>query len=493
MRRIDLTLLPILCCVFVYCYPVQSKEAASTTAGRLFYLATPSLGLPSLDKETKVIVSFLTPEDGVMISITKQGVDLKQQITLTAMTDYLYNVDTEYIERDGEVTYEWALRLFSDNGYFCVTVSISFNRESTDTVQLLPVAGWGRQYYTVHLRDTFSIQIVVDKGPVNLTVTFRFTSMETSLRYKDIYIYNGDEKQFLVQAQGALEISTCRRSFGKSEDATGTRIVGTANFGVLSFSCHGVTNSSSCSRSDYVIRGLVAEMLLPQECYGTEFIVVPGVLQLEQGFIIVIASEANTDVKLIYSKEELVMLSRAGMSITIDLLQEVYLLRSSLPVQVVYIQRSTCSDKSEGSNVGPSMGLLIPTNLFYWLYLFSVPSAFNVSNFLVVVVELPSLHFIQLDNQIFSNDFSLKRAPNNSIWHIGYMSIDSGAHKLVSTQPSPFGSYLYSTSYLHPVGYIAAHVNTECEATIMTMTISDKKDNDCDRFVDEEVMNEKGK
>ncbi|KAK6970603.1 hypothetical protein BgiMline_026282, partial [Biomphalaria glabrata] len=307
MRRIDLTLLPILCCVFVYCYPVQSKEAASTTAGRLFYLATPSLGLPSLDKETKVIVSFLTPEDGVMISITKQGVDLKQQITLTAMTDYLYNVDTEYIERDGEVTYEWALRLFSDNGYFCVTVSISFNRESTDTVQLLPVAGWGRQYYTVHLRDTFSIQIVVDKGPVNLTVTFRFTSMETSLRYKDIYIYNGDEKQFLVQA----------RSFGKSEDATGTRIVGTANFGVLSFSCHGVTNSSSCSRSDYVIRGLVAEMLLPQECYGTEFIVVPGVLQLEQGFIIVIASEANTDVKLIYSKEELVMLSRAGMSITV--------------------------------------------------------------------------------------------------------------------------------------------------------------------------------
>ncbi|KAH9523870.1 hypothetical protein Btru_047275 [Bulinus truncatus] len=480
---------------------IYFPEVSSTNSGRLFYVATPDLFVSSHHKESKIIFSLLTHYQQLTVQITKQGntssLDLNDAVLLQRLRVENYELDKMYHRVDNEVTIDGAFRFFAEDGLFFLSVTFFVDSQSGDSFQALPAQGWGTTYFTLNLRETFSLQIVTDYGPVTLTIKFRFGTKDLVLRYKDVYIKDSDEKRFVLQARSALIFSSCKKYDRKSSDATGTWITGDDKFGVISTSCHGVTTSRFCNQTQ-LVSSIVAEMLLPVDCYGTEFVSLVTRDRLEQGYLLIVASAAQTEVK-VYSPtgHSYLMLSLSGDSITKDLDKDIISLRSNLPVQVAYVQRSTCLGSSLNFYGGASMSMLVPTNLFYWTYLFSVRSIPGVAHSVIFVLQLPSMIYILINDQALPEDFSLslKVAAGNSSWHVGEIAITQGVYQLSSSLSIPFGCYLYGLkryfSYMHPVGYLAAHFNTECERNIKAMKDSDGLDNDCDRWVDEEIRDEK--
>nr|KAI8752426.1 platelet endothelial aggregation receptor 1-like [Biomphalaria glabrata] len=173
--------------------------------------------------------------------------------------------------------------------------------------------------------------------------------------------------------------------------------------------------------------------------------------------------------------------------------------RSTHPIQVLYFHKSTCKarpDKPSSEEGGPSVTIIVPTNLFYFKYIWGSPYELGEHHYITIIIKTIYV------NDIYHNGVHLKdKIPWQNVydpfyksdWKTGMMSASPRYLHILSSPKTSFGCYLYGfnghTSYISPAGFLTSHINTYCTSSVSTMKIDDLVDNDCDLQVDEELEN----
>ncbi|XP_059142308.1 uncharacterized protein LOC131929938 [Physella acuta] len=116
-------------------------------------------------------------------------------------------------------------------------------------------------------------------------------------------------------------------------------------------------------------------------------------------------------------------------------------------------------------------------------------------NYVTIVIDYTKIDLIRLDNLKLPDTIKWREVTGMKNWKVGSTSVTEGTHTLHSTLLVYFGCYLYGMfdfyGYMHPGGYISGNINEACEETMKTMARGDLLDNDCDRRIDEEMMDGK--
>ncbi|XP_059166812.1 uncharacterized protein LOC131949064 isoform X2 [Physella acuta] len=156
-----------------------------------------------------------------------------------------------------------------------------------------------------------------------------------------------------------------------------------------------------------------------------------------------------------------------------------------------------------GKDCTSSMALawLVPVQLFLFSYAFSVPLPSNSSVgpmriFLIMIAEKDTYPYILVDDVRALSYKAMVSDVSRTTYQVRYLQISPGWHSAYSTKHDNFGLYLYGWkdggTFLHTVGYV---VKDECKVNHLAigripMKPGDRRDNDCDHLVDEDLPNE---
>ncbi|XP_059166804.1 uncharacterized protein LOC131949060 isoform X1 [Physella acuta] len=165
--------------------------------------------------------------------------------------------------------------------------------------------------------------------------------------------------------------------------------------------------------------------------------------------------------------------------------------------------RVLCYYIGRGKDCTSSMALawLVPVDLFYFSYALSVPFPSNSSLgpmriFLIMIAEKDTYPDILVDDMRTLSYKAMVSDVSRTMYQVRYLQISPGWHSAYSTKHDNFGLYLYGWkdggTFLHTVGYVVKH---ECKVNHLAMDRipmkpGDRRDNDCDKLVDEDLPNE---
>ncbi|KAH9495605.1 hypothetical protein Btru_014768, partial [Bulinus truncatus] len=393
---------------------------------------------------------------------------------------------------------KWTLR-FLGNLQYGLTVLMEERVRMTATFVAIPVDSWGKIYYAVTLRKSpYLVIIAFEEADVILDLR-RYSSVTNSLMQLTInllkVIMNGTDKITLsLERYGAVDISGCSNS---TSSLSGTNIVSNEPIGVVSGSCGGrlYQPAENCSK-ERILSDLAAEMLAPHETYGRVFITPVLTLRLSSGSLLVVASQPDTLVRYIDDRGESkdVTLTQSGNVIR---LPASHWVSGTKPIAVYYIQRSGCdptsssTDETDNELGEASLSLVVPVELFYFKYVFIVPSVAGAENYIIMVINNVRRRTLVLDGNYLSSQLIWDKALGTHSYTQGGMAITEGVHRLATVDFSAFGCYLYglklSHSYMHPVGFRTSRINTDCEERLkIPNRPGDLIDSDCYHGDDDE-------
>ncbi|XP_055873040.1 uncharacterized protein LOC106074298 isoform X2 [Biomphalaria glabrata] len=242
-------------------------------------------------------------------------------------------------------------------------------------------------------------------------------------------------------------------------------------------------------------------MLLPYETYGTEFISFNILGRLSQGLVAVVASKNNTEVKLYTNNNgttSSVFLQQTGDWVYLPVSGFNYYFKADKAIQVIYVHRSVCRSQEGGINEedqgGPSLGLLLPMELFYDHFIWSTPFTegnANFSNYATYVADANNIPYMRLDHNLL-NITNWENVIGQREYRVGSLQVSKGLHTTFVITTSKFVCYVYGfadhASYMLAPNFISSPINLPCTRSVTFMMPGDLRDNDCDFFVDEEAF-----
>ncbi|XP_059166824.1 uncharacterized protein LOC131949079 [Physella acuta] len=171
------------------------------------------------------------------------------------------------------------------------------------------------------------------------------------------------------------------------------------------------------------------------------------------------------------------------------------MISSDIPKHIKADNLIVCYYLSKGNDCASSLALawLVPVELFYFSYAFSVPYPNNSRStpmraYLIMVAEKDLYSDILVDDMRALSYNALVSDVPTSTYQIRYLQVSSGWHSAYSTNMDNFGLYLYgwkdSGAFLHAVGFV---VKQEVCTIYKEMQPGDLIDNDCDGSVDEDI------
>ncbi|XP_055873719.1 uncharacterized protein LOC106059594 isoform X2 [Biomphalaria glabrata] len=282
----------------------------------------------------------------------------------------------------------------------------------------------------------------------------------------------------------AVSISLCEERY--TGNFTGTKITAENPIGVITGNCwSGIEN---CNSTMAAVKDATLEMFLPTVSFGKEFItfkVYSVGFRYEVENLIVSVTD-NTSVVII-SKRSFVSVTilKAGDTHSFFLQGQdgPQMITSNHPIQVMQIFRPYCLDsavKDLYSYGGVALSLLLPTNMYFNFYTWSIPIPGILAT--MVIIKQIGVQVEVLDEKqttINSTTWKAGKEP----WLVGEFKI----HKQYqASSESLFGCYVFGIdariTYMHMAGY---SLNVECNTS--RPEPSDNIDNDCDGLIDEEV------
>ncbi|XP_055872204.1 uncharacterized protein LOC106075918 [Biomphalaria glabrata] len=338
-----------------------------------------------------------------------------------------------------------------------------------------------------------SIQVFNSEGPNTITFLLKLTSRSLPLQYLSRSYGDQSRIKITLSSQEGFTMTTCGNSTG---DATGTYIYGLQKFGVLTGSCQGRTPAMKCNDNSTSSMSpsfdIVSEMLMPWETFGSEFITLAIGTRISLSYFIVLAGQDYSEVNIYNSEQhpESYVLRKRGDFLMRRLDQTECLVKSNESIQMICVQASTCLG-APGELGDTSLSMLVPTQLFYFKYIFSVNDIFPATHQAIIVGNVAYLEFLYLNESQLDKEIVWHSVSGSLTWSLGSIPLETGTYLLHNTLRQNFGCYLYgqyvNVSFMHPAGYIAASISEVCR-TMMHMKAGDLLDNDCDRRIDEELL-----
>ncbi|KAK6959294.1 multiple epidermal growth factor-like domains protein 10, partial [Biomphalaria glabrata] len=280
----------------------------------------------------------------------------------------------------------------------------------------------------------------------------------------------------------SLAISYCSTDY--PGNLTGTKITAEQPIGVIVGNC--ITGSDLCAPGGKSLSDMAAEMALPVVSFGKEFITFKVNLSsiVHSVNILIVSLSNNTQVAISTGITFVSFkIHKARSTHLVNEGEYPSVIKSNYPIQVMLILRPRCL---EGVNEAPSfrgvaVSPLLPTSMYYNEYFLSNLSlAWPV--FVVMVKEKRIRIFIENKEKVVDKKL-VKWTMVNERWEFGEMRITSEMRLFARL---PFGCYVASLNAKSSIFHVAGY-SMRIYCTVKIMRPSDKKDNDCDGEVDEEI------
>ncbi|XP_059166822.1 uncharacterized protein LOC131949074 [Physella acuta] len=227
---------------------------------------------------------------------------------------------------------------------------------------------------------------------------------------------------------------------------------------------------------------------------------------------LIIATMEAPETCVTINKEETFFLSKSyHRTITINF---------DYPLHVKADGLIVCYYLSKGKDCTSSMALawLVPVELFYFSYVFSVPFPYNstasqMRAYAILVADKDKYTSLLVDGKHALNyrcihniksvtailvfaEKALVSDVSTTSYQVRYLKISPGSHTASSTIHYPFGLYLYGWkdggTFLHAAGYAIRKTSGDCTTDLGAMLPGDLVDNDCDGLLDEDLRTADG-
>ncbi|XP_055872567.1 uncharacterized protein LOC106058032 isoform X2 [Biomphalaria glabrata] len=342
-----------------------------------------------------------------------------------------------------------------------IMVSIHEGVRGQETFKAVPVAGWGRRYHAVTFGYKYSLVVMTSEEPNIITLTFQSNRSDFSYNHSGVIFKNGHSIQMQLFRLKPYAFSSCDKE-GCQGSLTGSTVIGEKPIGIVTGNCRSLNDGMVCQSEEREEENYIVEMMLPQETYGRQFILIKEIEAFKMGYTVVIAGTDNTMVHTYKKRDgrnlDVVQTYLRKANDWTKLKDYISYINASHGVLVVYVQ----SAKTKVG--GPSFLQIIPMELFYFKYMIIKTIIFSVRG--------------------------------KDTWKVYIGQIDKNSIFVVLSTRGNFGCYQYgvgySTSYMHSSGFISSPINNDiqsCAQTRVRMAAVDLIDNDCDGQIDEEVAN----
>ncbi|XP_055873679.1 uncharacterized protein LOC106076834 [Biomphalaria glabrata] len=413
---------------------------------------------------TRVDVSF----DSRQVAVTYIGQNNLHTETINILG---YN-EKNYIQRAPGLMEPFLIK--SQNPIIVsVLVIDEANLTSTASFQALPVQSWGRSYIIVTLNQHAFLFI--------MTIKDQQAWIELKCTTPCNHPFHGSVH---LQSMKAVTISFCLESY--TGNLTGTKIAALNPIGVIAGNCW--SEIEKCDYPTPTMKDMSLEMFLPTVTFGTEFITFRITSEIIEHVVenLIISVTDNTRVAIISGRSFVsVTLAKAGdtHSFFLQRSDSPRKITSSHPIQFLLVSRPNCSDPSLRSVLGlggVALSLLIPTNMYFTFYAWSLPIQEWMA--VVVIIKQKGNNVEMLDESLTNREFTNWQMANEP-WEVGELRI----HKQYQASSiSKFGCFVFGISntitFMHMSGY---SLNVDCNTS--RPQPSDNIDNDCDGLIDEEV------
>ncbi|KAK0062064.1 multiple epidermal growth factor-like domains protein 10, partial [Biomphalaria pfeifferi] len=396
---------------------------------------------------------------------------------------------------------------FKGKQNFGLCVLFNESPHSGAMITAIPVSVWGYDYYAVTLDQNPSIQVITQVS--NIVIIHLKTDYPHSLHitYMGKKYKNGDQLKIDLNENESFDFSECH-DHNYYGSMSGTYIRGEEPIGIISGSCRSGVEFIYCYEEkigDVKSSDILTEMLLPIHSLGREFVLFAMPSRGTTNMFMVTARYDDTKLTIYsentgkdeYRKESI---PKAKSTLRLNLLRLAsYSLITDKAVQVIAVQRSPCFNTSSfvkytWEDLGdPSLSVVVPNELFYYVYMWGTPKfGIGVQFFVAIIIRVQHKKKIFLNNRnVPLTDLKWDSVGRQHRWDIGELTVHDGYNQLNVEKNYYFGCYVYALgndyAYMRPGGAIVAPLyDPDCIRTMTSMKINDLLDNDCDGKVDEE-------
>nr|KAI8752431.1 multiple epidermal growth factor-like domains protein 10 [Biomphalaria glabrata] len=499
--------------MFIFLYLmifVKSSLAVSTNEGKEFVISTPSsiLNHDAFNMFPRLTLTMVSADDCQVRILTHWALnpDLITNTTIDLPADKakVFVKNYNYFGLESANGVRWVYRLIGTQP-FAVLVTMMENANLLETFTALPVIGWGKKYFVVTLESFFNVVLVNHVGTT--VVVMHVLTDNGQFRLKiDKQEYTRTERAVITLLEfQAYGISSCSFTESVEGSITGSYLESASIFGVVNGHCRAITYVRSCNSNDKkVYRGktgnIMGEMLIPFVSFGKSFVTFVPLGVRNPGFYVITASGDHTRLNIFNQGREEWHTLHKGQWVSIP--GQFAWLECDVACQVVYFQNSSCLQNGlPTDNGGPSMLVVIPCQLYYFIYAVMVPDV-TMSHYLTLIVrQRVEVGLRQIHTMFAADNFptrllldhvtTIEHSNYQGIWVVVPFSVQKNENFLVLSNISRFGCFLYgvgaTATYMHNVGFISSNINlATCRNSMGTMKIGDLIDNDCDGSVDEE-------
>ncbi|XP_055873625.1 uncharacterized protein LOC106050639 [Biomphalaria glabrata] len=503
-----------ICLVYLFLkQKMHLIDAVGTSIGKEFLISTPStMSPPDLTGSYPRLVLIMESTFRSTVTVKTEWLDsvlfVNDTLQLMPLVPRYFYKKQVYFGSDLASGYRWTYHLEGTHP-FAVLVSMENGARTAETLTPLPLNAWDTVYYATTLDKHVSV-ILTANGDTTVFVTLRSHRMSLKITVEGVSYQNNQVFQIHLQTYQSFAFGTCGEDQSHGE-ITGSRFIGTEPFVMVTGNCWGETQGDNCPKINET-KYPIAEMLLPTKTWGRYFLMFKAIGRSAPGFHVVLASTDETPCAIFKSgaSRDFFMLWKEGDWYVST--SEFKWLECYYPVQLVYFQNSTCGLGGRGMDIGgPSMMVIVSVQLFYNIYICMVPDVLmqhymtivssklkgnDIRNISIVHTynESPIIHDGRDFHQSDDNSFPTK------LWGLLEMypfHLRPNVTFLLYSNTARFWCFLHGVSqvasYMHAAGFVSSNINAKmCEMDhAYSMKAEDLKDNDCDSFVDEELLNGK--
>jgi PKD repeat protein len=350
---------------------------------------------------------------------------------------------------------------------------------TTDAYLGLPIDSTGTEYIVPSMPNSkkslsSELQIIAHEDDTEVTITPKKRTIEGP----DVKsIKAGKSAHFTLNRLQSIQF---KAKGGTAADLTGSVITSSKPISVFSGHQCGIVPSRALA-CDHLV-----EQIPPIDTWGTSFLTTPLATRTGGDIFRILAAKNGTKVEI---DGKTVAKLKRGQFKQVDLASgSFHQITTSGPTLVVQYSKGTSVD---GVVSDPFMMIIPPTEQFGSDYLISTPPEEPVrfENYINIVAPTDKLAGLRLDGGAIAGPFT---AIGTTGFSGAQVKVDIGVHQIThDPQNVPFGVYSYgfaaSDSYGYPGGARLAKIADQCSPTDTVQ--ADGIDNDCDRKIDEELLN----
>ncbi|XP_035699745.1 IgGFc-binding protein-like isoform X2 [Branchiostoma floridae] len=407
------------------------------------------------------------------VTVSAPGVGFNQQVTVSSAAVQIVNLPLS-VMMNGDERAQKGILVTADTEV--IVYGVNKVAASTDGFLGLPVDVLGNEYYVASYPSRYSFHpsefgIVGVYDNTTVTVTLSAPTTHQGQSYEA-----GSSATLLLNRFEAVQ-------FKSTSDVTGSYIVADNPVSVMSGSeCTNVPNHFHAC--DHLV-----EHIPPVSTWGERFVTVPLAVRTGGDIFRIVASEDGTDVDVTGLSTHSM---NSGDFWELDIPSNEYrVISSTAPIMLLQYSKSQGAD---GINTDPFMMYVPPIEQFAADYTFATvdsPSS-PYTSYVNIIIKASETAGLRYDGNALPSSTTWTAIPGTDLVGTQLNIATAGTHKLKHISAIvQFSIFYYGFASYDSVGFPGglrlASFSNNC---VMTVPMAgDGVDNDCDRLVDEELLN----